>query len=605
MRTTKPILLAFALLTLPAIAQTPTLKVYSRETIVDVTVTDAKGNPVHGLKQEDFTLKEDNKPQPIRSFEEFGHAPPSSPPPKLPPNVYTNLQPPPSSSAVNILLLDGLNTAPPDATVPQEVAWSFTIQNRVKQEAAKYLASMPRGTRVAILGLSRGLRELQAVSTDPALLAAAVDTMEINMDGRASTPPEWCGQQDMRNQMTLDALKQIASDAAAIKGKKNLIWFSAGFPTITDPRVNMQPVCNLGNEQALHPQGMSPHGATPQLQGEGLRDYAPALLKVYGLLAAAQIAVFPIGAQALGTIANPIAPSLVGVEAPTYGEYSADDNLSLESMAEATGGAAYYNTNDLAGAVSKAIERGANYYTISYVPPGTKYDYSHHTIKLAVDRPDLHLVYRQTYDAVDPATIKPAPGLTLATTLPAPNLTDRQAIMRAAMSRNMPLSTDLLFDVQVEPSTEPAQPTDPPIFGALDAKLAAQYAKNPSLLTRYSFEYALPARQLTFTPTSEGNLMKASLEFDLAAYDAEGKLITSLSQSIQPNLTPEHHQQLLKGPFRFFQQLDLPAGALFLRIGILDATSTKLGTVEIPLTVLKKVVIKDMANPPPPRFDAP
>ena len=32
--------------------------------------------------------------------------------PKLPPNVYTNLQPPPASSAVNILLLDFVNTSP-------------------------------------------------------------------------------------------------------------------------------------------------------------------------------------------------------------------------------------------------------------------------------------------------------------------------------------------------------------------------------------------------------------------------------------------------------------------------------------------------------------
>src|ERR1017187_1474178 len=89
----------------------PTLKVYSRETIVDVTVTDPKGNPVHGLPQTDFTVKEDSKPQPIRSFEEFGNATPTTaqPLPKLPPNVYTNLQPPPASSALNILLLDGLN----------------------------------------------------------------------------------------------------------------------------------------------------------------------------------------------------------------------------------------------------------------------------------------------------------------------------------------------------------------------------------------------------------------------------------------------------------------------------------------------------------------
>jgi hypothetical protein len=33
----------------------PTIQVYARETVVDVTVTDAHGNPVHGLTQADFT----------------------------------------------------------------------------------------------------------------------------------------------------------------------------------------------------------------------------------------------------------------------------------------------------------------------------------------------------------------------------------------------------------------------------------------------------------------------------------------------------------------------------------------------------------------------
>ena len=46
----------------------PSIQVVTREVVLDVTVTDAKGNPVHNLKQEDFTVKEDNKPQPIRSF---------------------------------------------------------------------------------------------------------------------------------------------------------------------------------------------------------------------------------------------------------------------------------------------------------------------------------------------------------------------------------------------------------------------------------------------------------------------------------------------------------------------------------------------------------
>jgi hypothetical protein len=53
-----------------------TLKVYSRLTVVDVTVVDSKENPVHGLPESAFTILEDGKPQPIRSFTEVGKEPP-------------------------------------------------------------------------------------------------------------------------------------------------------------------------------------------------------------------------------------------------------------------------------------------------------------------------------------------------------------------------------------------------------------------------------------------------------------------------------------------------------------------------------------------------
>ena len=60
--------------------------------------------------------------------------------------------------------------------------------------------------------------------------------------------------------------------------------------------------------------------------------------------------------------------------------------------------------------------------------------------------------------------MKPAVGLTLSTT--APDATDGN--MRAAMSRSMPTSDQLLFNVKVEPSTKS---TDSPILGTLDPKL--------------------------------------------------------------------------------------------------------------------------------------
>ena len=95
----------------PSAAPASALKVYARETIVDITVTDAKGNPVHGLTRDDFTVKEDGKPQALKSFAEFGAERPAKQVdvPRLPPNVYSNAQPPaPTSGAVNVLMFDNL-----------------------------------------------------------------------------------------------------------------------------------------------------------------------------------------------------------------------------------------------------------------------------------------------------------------------------------------------------------------------------------------------------------------------------------------------------------------------------------------------------------------
>jgi hypothetical protein len=45
------------------------LKVQVRRVIVDVVVTDAKGNPVEGLKQDDFKVMENGVIQPIHFFD--------------------------------------------------------------------------------------------------------------------------------------------------------------------------------------------------------------------------------------------------------------------------------------------------------------------------------------------------------------------------------------------------------------------------------------------------------------------------------------------------------------------------------------------------------
>jgi VWFA-related protein len=400
---TKPILLALTL-TLAAHAQsTPTLKVYSRETIVDVTITDAQGQPVHNLKQSDFTLKEDGKPQPIRSFHEYTTQ--TVPPlPTLPPNVYTNLQPP-AGDITDILLIDGLNMAPVDSTNAKQIAFALGNQTRARLGAKQYLETLPPGTKVAIFELSSQLRILQGFTPDPSLLRAVVDTTQLNMNGRASSKEAWCSQRDAWNKSVLESLQQIAAYVTPIKGKKDLIWLTVPFPSLTDAA--QRPGC--------------------------LPDYSKDLHKIYDLLMAAQVSLYPVDVRGVT-----LAPALA-------------EDLSLESLAEATGGAAFYNNNDLANLIGKAFDSGASYYTLSYVPPGTQYDGRHHTINLETTQPGLHLVYRHEYYAEDPAAVAVTAALTLATSPPQPTAGNIQA----SMGRSVPLATGLLFDVQVSQAPNP------------------------------------------------------------------------------------------------------------------------------------------------------
>ena len=120
-----------------------TLKVYSRETVVDVVVTGADGQPVLGLKQSDFSVKEDGKEQPIRSFKETGDGKPVAAQalPKLPRGGYSNVGATPVSGPVNIILLDLLNNKKDQMTY-------------AKKATIEYLKTMSPGTEVAVFTLS-------------------------------------------------------------------------------------------------------------------------------------------------------------------------------------------------------------------------------------------------------------------------------------------------------------------------------------------------------------------------------------------------------------------------------------------------------------------
>jgi hypothetical protein len=150
------------------------------------------------------------------------------------------------------------------------------------------------------------------------------------------------------------------------------------------------------------------------------------------------------------------------------------------------------------------------------------------------------------------------------------------------VSPTAPPAIQLFFDVRVEPIPKPENPTDPPVMGILDPKLK----KTPRQLTRYAIFFMLPQKQIAFADDGDGN-HNGAIKFDVAAFDVDGKMVTSVSRTRMLPLTNEQYRMFIATPFQFFQQLDLPPGQFILRVAVLDTVSNKVGTLEIPLTVGK------------------
>jgi VWFA-related protein len=145
---------------------TVTIRTNTRLVVVDAVVTDKKGQPVSGLKAEDFSLEENGKKQRIAFFTPPG-APgisnPGPPPSTLPPGVLSNrpefLKP---AGAPTILLLDAANS-------------SFKDQAYGRWQMLKYVEEQShKGMPMAVMTLSDHLHMLQDFTSDPEILATAI-----------------------------------------------------------------------------------------------------------------------------------------------------------------------------------------------------------------------------------------------------------------------------------------------------------------------------------------------------------------------------------------------------------------------------------------------
>lgn len=549
----------------PAADQPPTLKTTARAVVVDVVVTKGNDEPVGGLHKPDFQVLEDGKPQRVDSFEEHTSrtlSAESAPLPPMPPNVYTNAPPVPSSDAVNVLLLDTLNTSKQD-------------QGYARQQILNFLKFMAPGTRAAIFLLGSKLRYVQGFTADSALLAAAlngkrnvsaekdaasrsrdddaddaehIQTMITMNNGHSTAGVEAvaASQRDSadfqfgdRIAMTMDALDYLARYLGGVPGRKNLIWFASSFPVTVFPSASER-------EAMSH-----------------LRGYADRAKTTAYLLTASKVAVYPVNAQGMMNDhvmeADSDGPRRVGGMSAYSAEAAAraDTIDSMEHLASDTGGKAFYNVNDLRAAVQHAINDGSHYYTLVYSPANTKTDGKFHRIQVKLNEGKYKLSYRRGYNTDDRLAAETKPD---------------EDPLRHLILRGMPSETEILYAARVVPATIQPAP------GAKPAGL------NPQLTgprTRYNIDFMIPWTYVTFT--GAGDLHTGKLQLGLMAYDRDGNAVNWFGAMQSMSLSPKAYTALQKSGIPAHLEIDLPDKDVVLETGVFDWATGKAGTLEIPL----------------------
>ena len=557
-----------------------------RLVLVDVVVTDGKGEPVTGLHKGDFEVSEDGKPQTISSFQEHLGAPPHQIKlPPMPPHVYTNFPLTQTADSVNVLLLDALNTPSTD-------------QIYVRLQMLKYLKTIPPGTRVAIFTLASRLRMLQGVTTDSSELLAVLNneitgphpspllpsTVETDANQRrvdfmienegappsqgptlaqAAVDPINATKQflndtstflvESRIGITLQAMQQLAPYLSGVPGRENVIWFSGSFPAGIVP---------------------NPDLADPFA---GMKDFQEEIRKTADLLAASQVAIYPIAAEGLATDAGTFQANgqEVGqkrgsiamqdqIQQLQTGSLDRDSNhAAMEELAKDTGGQAFYNTNGLNGALARVINNGSRYYSLTYAPTNTTMDGRFRRIQVKLAKGKDTLAYRRGYYADD-----------LETALTAGQKPDSDPLL-FLMGRNLPDYTQIIYKVRVMPS-DPQPPSDAPRIGSNTQQ------KGP--FTRYGVDFAISTEDLKIDAHPDGT-RHGNIEVALVAYDREGKPLNFVVTQGDLLVKPEVYAGLQKVGVQMHKEIDLPKEYVYLRTGVYDLRSGTAGTLGIPLTV--------------------
>jgi VWFA-related protein len=515
-----------------------TLQVYQDLVIVDVVVTDKKGNPVKNLTRDNFTVYEDNVSQKISTFDfedlSAGEASPGelaktnalpgpiidlskNPPDQLPKDLFEHRR-------LMILYLD-LTAMPVEDLMQAQKATLDFIEKQLSPP--DLVAIFVNASQLKIVQNFTNDREalkqvVQRLNVGDSASLADLGTVDPTTSGTSyeDTSDDFIADETQFNIFNTDrklsAIESVGKMCRDLPGKKFLVYFSSGISTT-----------GVENQAQLR-------STIDTLNQSNTSFYA---VDARGLIAAP-----PGGDASKGSSSGTAHYNGAAIR----DQFAAISNSqeTLTSLSLDTGGKALLDTNNL-GRVFQTIQQDSkSYYLLGYNSSNPKKDGKYRRFRVVVNIPGVHVSYRPGYYAPKSFT-----QFTKA---------DKERQLEEAVAAERPFS-DIPFLV----STQYVRADDRQVFVPVSLKF--------------------PAAEIPFQ--QKGKKAQADFDFIGQVLGSKNSVITAVRDTIRVNLDEGSLKKLRSGGIQYQTGFYLKPGEYYLKFLLRENQTGKLSTFEQSLSV--------------------
>ena len=348
---------------------------------VDAYVSDSKGQPAVDLKQSDFEVLEDNKPQKIEQFRFIkvdGNPKPGEPPPQEIRNRDDEeREAARDDTRVFVIFLDDYHTRLGSSLAVRQPLSEF-IQNQLRP--LDLVAVMYPLMPVTDIDFTRNHAKIINAIQHFEGRKYRYEPRNLFEEQYQRAPTEVV--EEIRNQVVMTALRVLSVRLGSMRdGRKSIIYVSEGLQSMLPPQLRSADASmpKVGNPQAFNPFAGENDPREQTAQAFSQADLYSQLKEVFIAATRNNTAIYTVDPRGLAT-----------------NEFDIDENVgprqdadmltastnTLRSIAEETDGRAIVGRNDLAKGLQQAMQDSTAYYLIGYTSAQAPVDGKFHQIKV-------------------------------------------------------------------------------------------------------------------------------------------------------------------------------------------------------------------------------